>query len=63
MSKPSLNLTHYSALGAERNGDITTEQRSSLPHHVQTLVESEVYSELGTERYDAYITRKEKSKP
>lgn len=63
MSKPSLNLKLDSVLGTERNDDIETGKRSSLANHVQTLVESEVYSELGTERYDAYKNRERRSNP
>lgn len=61
-SKPSLNLNIYSVLGTERNDETETGKRFSFSHHVQTLVESEVYSGLGTERYDAY-TNREKPKP
>ena len=63
MSKPSLSLKLYSVLGTEKNDDIETGKRSSFAHHVQTLVESEVYSELGTERYDAYKNRERRSNP
>lgn len=49
-------------LSTERNDDIETGKRFSFAHHVQTLLESELYSELRTERYDAYKNR-EKPKP